>query len=804
MAQVSFGTITITDTNDIENIYMVYRGAESDTVPPTLDWSSISNNQWKTDITQVSGTYIWQVIVITKSGVAITSSNWTQFYGEPVCITGPQGIQGPQGGTGATGKGVQSVVTYYLLSDVNSGTPSETNWSTTPQTYPSTGTKYYWTKTITTYTDNTTYESGPVYNQALTNSVKDARDANATASDAWNKADDAQEDAATALELAQNTNYAWWSLAQDTTVGQNTFAAGSYGTFVNAETFKASPTGKANIFLDASGIHLRNGLLDLSSLTGTALTFYKPGTTTKSMELTSSALNFYGTSTYTSGGQTIPYKGIEIDSNGIKIYKNDDSNPVAQFGTDTIIGRLNQQHIKISSAGLVLLPADGSYSTEAALRTYSNFFIVANEQYEINPLVDNGSTTSGLVGKINFLEITPGGMIYKLGELKHFVVTQNGAIIGSKVSGVTRAEFDGTGMKIIRADGNSDVQIAQLGYLSGNSSSGTATKPCYTFGTRLVNSSVGNYSMAIGIDVTASAYGSYAEGQQSVSSGVWAHAENSSTASGGYSHAECYGNAIGHYSHSEGSSSAHGEFSHAEGRFTSANASFSHVQNLGTSASGYAQTVIGMYNEISGTSETRVDTDYAFIIGNGNSSTRSNALTVDWNGNVNIASGAKYKINGTNLSASDVGAIATSARDAANGVAPLDANGKLPTANLPTTVGAIETEASNSSYSLANNSWSAVTDCSLSLDAGSWIIYGTAVFPGNSTGRRGIRFRNNTDSTSYTLGTQCINAGGSDQITLSTSMPLVITATKTIIVQAYQSTGSAKPISANINAIRIK
>lgn len=52
--------------------------------------------------------------------------------------------------------------------------------------------------------------------------------------------------------------------------------------------------------------------------------------------------------------------------------------------------------------------------------------------------------------------------------------------------------------------------------------------------------------------------------------------------------------------------------------------------------------------------------DKAFIIGNGSgssSSARSNALTVDWNGNVDIASGAKYQINGVNLSASDVGAV---------------------------------------------------------------------------------------------------------------------------------------------------
>ena len=99
-------------------------------------------------------------------------------------IQGPQGIQGiqgVQGPQGDDGKGVSSVITYYLLSTVNTGTPSETNWSTIPQDYPATGTKYYWTKTITTYTDSSTSETSPVYNSALTNAVKDARDANETA-----------------------------------------------------------------------------------------------------------------------------------------------------------------------------------------------------------------------------------------------------------------------------------------------------------------------------------------------------------------------------------------------------------------------------------------------------------------------------------------------------------------------------------------------------------------------------------------------------------------------------------------------
>ena len=90
--------------------------------------------------------------------------------------------------------------------------------------------------------------------------------------------------------------------------------------------------------------------------------------------------------------------------------------------------------------------------------------------------------------------------------------------------------------------------------------------------------------------------------------------------------------------------------------------------NIATHAAKHGQTAIGTFNIEDVTPTTAVHPNglstygyYAFIIGNGiDEYDRSNALTVDWNGNVDIASGAKYKINGTALSASDVGAVPTS------------------------------------------------------------------------------------------------------------------------------------------------
>lgn len=74
---------------------------------------------------------------------------------------------------------------------------------------------------------------------------------------------------------------------------------------------------------------------------------------------------------------------------------------------------------------------------------------------------------------------------------------------------------------------------------------------------------------------------------------------------------------------------ASGSGSYAEGVSTTASGSEAHAQNLGTIANGNNQTAMGRYNV--------ADTTSALIIGNGASNARSNALTVDWSGNVGAA-----------------------------------------------------------------------------------------------------------------------------------------------------------------------
>jgi hypothetical protein len=161
--------------------------------------------------------------------------------------------------------------------------------------------------------------------------------------------------------------------------------------------------------------------------------------------------------------------------------------------------------------------------------------------------------------------------------------------------------------------------------------------------------SVGSSSHAEGRETNAvGGFGSHAEGYQTLASGESSHAEGNGTIANGYgSHAEgIFTKAYGGYSHAEGGSTkttadyAHAEGystiasgwgSHAEGNNTVASAYRSHAEGYYTIASGHAQHVQGQYNI--------EDTEgkYAHIVGNGknsnNSVTRSNAHTLDWQGN---------------------------------------------------------------------------------------------------------------------------------------------------------------------------
>lgn len=139
--------------------------------------TSLSGGLWSTTApTWVNGKYMWSRTVTTDgAGNRTYSPNQNG-----VCIAGAQGATGAKGdkgatgGTGATGKGVKSIVEQYYKS-TSATAMSGGSWSTT---YPGwENSKYIWTRSVITYTDNTTSTTTAV---CVTGSKGDKGDKGAT------------------------------------------------------------------------------------------------------------------------------------------------------------------------------------------------------------------------------------------------------------------------------------------------------------------------------------------------------------------------------------------------------------------------------------------------------------------------------------------------------------------------------------------------------------------------------------------------------------------------------------------------
>ena len=170
-----------------------------------------------------------------------------------------------------------------------------------------------------------------------------------------------------------------------------------------------------------------------------------------------------------------------------------------------------------------------------------------------------------------------------------------GATAQLGASNTGHVDIASTGVDLYRGT----VELAHFGFASGNNGSGGGTNaPYYTMGTR--HTYEDNYPIGI------------------------------------YSFVEGYDNV------------ARGAYSHAEGNMATAGGKLSHAQGECVTANGYCETVIGRYNEKSGSSPQDTynqDRGYILVLGNGTSLTAlSNAFTVDWYGVVNAKGG--YKVAG--------------------------------------------------------------------------------------------------------------------------------------------------------------
>lgn len=252
----------------------------------------------------------------------------------------------------------------------------------------------------------------------------------------------------------------------------------------------------------------------------------------------------------------------------------------------------------------------------------------------------------------------------------------------------------------------------------------------YTLGFRRRNNPVGRYSYALGANVIASGMHSFGQGAGVTASGDYAHATGDGVVASGFR---------------------------------------SHAQNNGTIAARSSQTALGTFNVEDPLSSTTTHPNgvvsygqYAVIVGNGKSKTnRSNALTVDWSGNVTI-----------NNHDSEIGHVYSDSKSVAISNTTIDHN----------TDGA-----------------------SLSLSAGVYIVVGQWHFnTRTTTGTTNSAIRLYRSGSSDNIAQTRVMAGDSNWNSLQCTAIVTLTSTETIKVCGATSRPYTTAQGTYINAIRIK
>lgn len=148
--------------NGIESTEVKYQVGTSATSAPTGTWSD-------TVVATTTGQYLW-----TRTVTTYTDGTDTTSYS-----VAAHGTTGATGATGATGNGVKSTAVTYQVGTSATTAPTGT-WSTSVVATTAPG-QYLWTKTVTTYTDNTSATSYSVAAHGATGAKGDTGDAGADA-----------------------------------------------------------------------------------------------------------------------------------------------------------------------------------------------------------------------------------------------------------------------------------------------------------------------------------------------------------------------------------------------------------------------------------------------------------------------------------------------------------------------------------------------------------------------------------------------------------------------------------------------
>ena len=338
MAIVSYGTITITDTNDIESIVIEYARNQSSSSAPESGWST-NRPAW------AQGYYIWQRTRTHKAGTDASKDT----YGTAVCITGSTGA------TGATGQSLSSTKTQYtnVASNVTITTSNHTSYTWTDNVPAYNSSKpAYWARITNTYTNPAKTEYLVYKDQGITDAIKTSNDANTTANAANQVANQTQTNLTNYISSNNANITALQSRLKRIWINENTsgdYVAGTYAASgIDGTTFSESnpQTYGYNTLLRHNMLALRYNTINMTALTTNALTFYVPTQQNgnwvqgkKGLEITSSGLSLYNPS-----NDSISM--MDLTSSGL-IFKTSAGTEIGKFGSDSsgglleLSGRLN-------------------------------------------------------------------------------------------------------------------------------------------------------------------------------------------------------------------------------------------------------------------------------------------------------------------------------------------------------------------------------------------------------------------------------------------------------------------------------
>ncbi len=648
-------------------------------------------------------------------------------------------------------------------------------------------------------------------------------------------------------DLRGTTQYLWFASAAGDPAGTGVHI--TYGserdfrTAASAWTTDATAGGKNILINNDNGFIIRDGKLNLMTLTDSALTFNKVVNNTTIPIATFSDVVTLGQSTNAQSYLNLDYHSLIMkDKEGYEYMHVSDlrgSDGVAYNVIDTFIGDGTKNIFELSMGA-----TNDTYSV-----TWTGS-APAIQSKTTSRVTFSSSVPLGTVIKVTYDTTNRAAKCYTVGvrhsddEPSPMSFEEGYNNKSSAFCAHAEGYYTTASGRMAHAEGNQTQATAEMSHAEGFGTA--ATKP-YAHAEGNSTTAQGFSTHAEGHNTSAGCYASHAEGYGTHAHSSWCHAEgylthagraNSDTqnashaegrgthAEGSYSHAEgysCY--ATGYASHAEGNSteatmnSAHsegydthalGNYSHAEGAGNTANGAGAHVEGSNNTATGQGchvggydcqgtgvtfvhgqglrasstlSCVIGSYNKDDTSGDETSAGDYLFIIGNGtgnSTSNRSNALTVDWDGNV-WAKGNIIPKNRTNdstyLMKNYIGSTVSCSADITSQISTIH------TSAFETITGAADT--SSTYYQGAKYR---------TVGPGTYIVTGLVRFSSVVSGKRyGVGLRYSTDSgssyTTYDLVKDIRFANGTTTIAIPICATIPIT-TETRFALGYLNGGN--------------